>query len=122
MLAHVLKALPEEACGILAGRECAVEAVLPVTNHLHSPVRYSMEPLELLKCLRWMDEHNLEFLGVFHSHPRGPDRPSAVDMEENTNPGIVQLIWFPVPNGWEIKAFFGTNEFKEIPLVWEGEP
>lgn len=120
MLAHVLKVLPEEACGILAGRRGAVEAVLPVTNQLHSPIRYYMEPLNLLECFHWIDEQNLEFLGVFHSHPSGPDRPSARDVEENSYPGKVQLIWFPVPGGWDLKGFIiDEHKSEEIPLIWE---
>jgi proteasome lid subunit RPN8/RPN11 len=122
MLAHVLKVLPEEACGILAGRGGVVEAVLPVTNQLHSPVRYYMEPLELLQCLHWMDEHNLEFLGVFHSHPNGPDRLSVTDLIENTYSGAIQIIWFPAPGGWDVRGYIldGKNP-REIRLIWEND-
>lgn len=120
MLAHVTNVLPEEACGILAGRGGTVKAVLPVTNQLHSAVRYYMEPLELLRRLRWMDEQNLDFLGIYHSHPSGPDRLSARDVAENTYPGTVQLLWFPIPGGWEVKGYIvGMNKFDEITLVWE---
>lgn len=120
MLAHVLKVLPEEACGILAGHGNAVEAVLPVTNQLHSPVRYYMEPLELLKRYRWMDEHGLEFLGVYHSHPAGPDTLSVTDLAENFFPRAVQLIWYPIPGGWDSKGFIiERKNVREIHLIWE---
>ncbi len=123
MLGHILESLPEEACGILAGRGVTVEAVLPVTNRLHSRVRYFMEPVELLQRLRWLDEHDMQLLAVYHSHPQGPNQPSAADLAEHNYPESAQVIWFPVPGGWDLRAFTVEEEVaREISLTWQPDP
>src|SRR3990172_6977006 len=48
MLVDVIKRAPEEACGLLGGKGRDVVDVIPVTNVLHSPVRYQMAPEEQL--------------------------------------------------------------------------
>jgi len=120
MLEHVLEVLPEEACGLLGGCGNLVASVLPLTNQLHSPVRYFMDSVELLKSFQWLDDHYLDLIAIYHSHPRGPDRPSALDLDESTYPDCAQLIWFPGPNGWDVRGFIiGKKTTREIPLVWE---
>ena len=39
----------EEACGLVAGVDQTSFEVFPVTNILHSPVRYRMDPEQQLK-------------------------------------------------------------------------
>lgn len=120
MLEHVLKALPEEACGLLGGCGEFVEAVLPVTNQMHSPVRFFMEPVELLESFQWLDKNRLALLAIYHSHPKGPDQPSATDLELLWYPGCAQLIWFPVLDRWDVKGFFiRKNYTEEINLIFE---
>ncbi len=123
MLTHILECLPEEACGLLAGRNETVEAVLPVTNRLHSQVRYLMEPVELLQRLRWLDEHDMQLLSIYHSHPQGPNQPSAADLAESNYPDSAQVIWFPASGGWDLRGFTIVGDVaREIPLTWQPDP
>ena len=39
----------EEACGLVAGHRSDQLAVFPITNVLHSPVRFQMDPEQQLK-------------------------------------------------------------------------
>ena len=118
MLAHVQACLPEEACGLLGGRAGASAAVQPVTNALHSPVRFSMEPKEQLQAMLWLEEQGLDLLGIFHSHPTGPDHPSATDVAEFLYPGVLVLIWSPEGAGWQVKAYdILDGQVQAVPLL-----
>ena len=82
MIAHVDAHLPYEACGLLAGRGSSVENVLMVTNQAQSPVRYLMDPIEQLHTFEWIEAQGLDLLGIFHSHPTGPETVSPTDIAE----------------------------------------
>ncbi|MBK9781719.1 MAG: M67 family metallopeptidase [Anaerolineales bacterium] len=82
MIAHVDAHLPYEACGLLAGRGSSVENVLMVTNQAQSPVRYLMDPIEQLHAFEWIEAQGLDLLGIFHSHPTGPETVSPTDIAE----------------------------------------
>jgi [CysO sulfur-carrier protein]-S-L-cysteine hydrolase len=95
MESHVADVFPEEACGLLAGRSSIVRAVIPVTNSFHSPDSFKMDPNELLVGLMWIDCHDLELTGVYHSHPAGPHSPSSRDIEASLGPNVICVIWSP---------------------------
>ena len=120
MLSHILACLPEEACGLIAGTGNRAEAVLPVTNEMHSPYRFRMLPEEQLKAFMWLDEHNLDLLAVFHSHPTGPDHPSETDMAEFEYPGVITVIWTPIAGQWKMNGFQMDKEnFGPVELIEE---
>lgn len=114
MRAHVHACLPEEACGLLGGRfdgtKATVKVVIPVENVLHSPVRFRMDPREQLQAFNRLDDLGLELVGIFHSHPTGPDAPSATDLAEFYYPGVAFLIWSPGAEGWQLRAFLIAGE------------
>jgi len=105
MLRHVQNCLPEEACGLIAGKHGIVDTLFIVENELHSPVRFRMKPEDQLKALIWMENHRKDLLGIYHSHPSGPDYPSFTDMAENAYPHVVMLIWSPSLTGWQLHGY-----------------
>jgi proteasome lid subunit RPN8/RPN11 len=105
MRSQVAAHAPEEACGLLAGLEKSVLALIPITNELHSPVRYVMEPHEQLKAFQHMEAQAWELLGIYHSHPMGPDRPSPTDIAEAYYPEAVYLIWSHAEDEWRCRGF-----------------
>jgi proteasome lid subunit RPN8/RPN11 len=118
MRAHVQYCFPEEACGLLGGTGDLVTCVLPVTNQLHSPVRFNMAPEELFKAFLWLEEKNFEMLGYFHSHPAGPDHLSETDLLQSFYPGVVLVLLFPKNSTWQIKGFIiRENDIKEINIA-----
>jgi proteasome lid subunit RPN8/RPN11 len=122
MLAHVQRCLPEEACGLLGGRDGRCQVVLPVTNRLHSPVRYQMDPKEQVQALFWLDEHNLDLLAIFHSHPTGPDQPSPTDLAEFAYPGTLTVICWPDrSSGWQVSAFAIARDRVAVVSILTGE-
>ena len=108
MLDHVNQHVPFEACGLLAGKQDRVEKVIPVRNQSQSTVRFVMEPYEQLQTFHWIDSKGLELLGIFHSHPAGPETVSATDIEEAAYE-VVHLIWSRDREGWQVRGFWIEN-------------
>jgi len=102
---HVSKTAPEEACGLIGGQVNRGRQVFPITNLLHSPVRFRMAPEEQLQALIQMEENDLELLAIYHSHPLGPDHPSITDIAESYYPEAIYLIWSAGPAGWNCHGF-----------------
>jgi len=118
VLEYVIGKIPEESCGLLAGVDKKVTIELPITNQLHSPTKYFMEPMELYKALVKIETLKLELLGIFHSHPKGPSRPSETDIKEFLYPGVATIICYPTSNDWKMKAYLIENVcYTEMELV-----
>ncbi len=114
---HLQDCLPEEGCGLLGGLEGRVQAVLPVTNELHSAVRFRMLPQEQLENFIRLEEQGLELIGIFHSHPNGPPHPSGSDLAEFTYPGVIYVICWRENGSWELKGFWTDGKtYREVPV------
>ena len=118
MLRHVAEHVPLEACGLLAGENGRVRKVLPVRNQAQSPVRFVMDPYEQLQAFEWIDAQGLELIGIFHSHPAGPEMVSATDIREAAYE-VVHLIWSRAEDGeaWKVRGFWiQDGESREVAL------
>jgi len=92
------RANPElECCGLLAGRNGVISAVLPAKNALQSARAYEINPQELFTLFRHMRSDALEHLGIYHSHPQGQNSPSPIDLERAFYPEVAYLIISPHP-------------------------
>jgi len=97
---HCRRELPNEACGILGGRDGRVESVHPVQSARPSPSRFVMDPAMQFRALEEISRAGREVAGIYHSHPGGPAAPSSVDLAAAcwpgttvpNYPGAVQLI------------------------------
>jgi proteasome lid subunit RPN8/RPN11 len=119
LLDHVSSVLPEEGCGLLAGKGLVPSRAFPVTNRLHSPVRFEMEPVEQLNAMLWAEENGLDIVAIYHSHPLGPVVPSPTDLSEFAYPGVVYLILSRQPEGetWQVRAFQIRNrQYEELSM------
>jgi [CysO sulfur-carrier protein]-S-L-cysteine hydrolase len=118
MIAHVDSHAPLEACGLLAGLNSEVKAVLEVTNQAQSAVRYVMDPIEQLKALDWIDSHGLGLIGIFHSHPTGPETVSPTDIEQAAY-AVVYIILARVEDGsWHARGFWiADGKYDEVSLL-----
>ncbi|WP_367114340.1 Mov34/MPN/PAD-1 family protein [Deinococcus sp.] len=88
--AHVRRDAPRECVGALGGLTTPARAdrlptwqvrtLYPLPNTARDPQReYLADPLHLLRALKSMRAEGLDLVGLYHSHPRGPDRPSPTD-------------------------------------------
>lgn len=100
--------IPMEACGLLAGKNNRVEKVLFVRNQAQSPVRFVMDPYEQLKAFDWIDDNELDLLGIFHSHPSGPETASPTDIAEAAYE-VVHIICSPKNDRWNLRGFWIEN-------------
>jgi proteasome lid subunit RPN8/RPN11 len=87
MVAHAREDLPNECCGILAGRGARAEKLYRIANAEKSPFRYRMDDKELMKALREIDDDDRELLVIYHSHVKHPAYPSATDVRMAQWPG-----------------------------------
>ena len=124
---HCNAGYPDEACGILGGRDGRVEKVYCMTNARPGPTTYEMDPEEQFRVMKDIRETGFAMVGMFHSHPGGHAYPSSVDVEKAYWPGtglpnypsavylIVSLLdrASPVAKGYLIEE----GKVREIPLT-----
>jgi proteasome lid subunit RPN8/RPN11 len=83
ILEHALKERPDEACGLIAGRDeegvRIIEEVYLLTNIDHTNEHFTIDPREQLNAIKDMRSKGLTPLGNWHSHPETPSRPSEED-------------------------------------------
>ena len=83
-------AYPYEACGFLAGEavangEVVVRRRVSAENRClaegSARNRYELSPSDFLVAERTLGTEGLEIVGIYHSHPDAPARPSTYDRE-----------------------------------------
>jgi [CysO sulfur-carrier protein]-S-L-cysteine hydrolase len=89
---HCEREYPNEACGILAGRDGRVETVYSLLNERPSPAFYRIDSREHFRVIREMREAGTELVGIYHSHTGSPAFPSATDVELAYYPEAVYVI------------------------------
>ncbi len=89
---------PEEVVGFLFGiaqqNEIILHHLLKVENHLEADVRshrYLISPTDWLRSEMEATRLKLDVVGVFHTHPDHPSKPSFVDLEFAL-PNLVYVI------------------------------
>ena len=92
MIAHSKSELPNEACGILAGRGQEVQKIYEMENADKSPATFFMDAKEQLKVVKEIRGLGLEMVGIYHSHVASQAYPSAHDIELAFYPEASYLI------------------------------
>ncbi len=117
MRADIDRHLPEEACGLVAGREGRSLQVFSVENALHSPVRFRMDPEQQLEGLLEIEAQGWDLAAIYHSHPSGPPVPSPTDTAEAAFPESIYLIWSQKENEWTCRGFYILDgQFEEVKV------
>ncbi len=87
MHVHGEDAYPEEGAGFMLGPEGEqrlVTALFPLSNAREDGARnnrYLFTPADYMKAETEAERLGLSLIGVFHSHPDHPNRPSEFDRE-----------------------------------------
>lgn len=87
ILQEAKKAYPNECCGLLIGKnengKKNVIRITPITNINKTRMqdRYEMDPRELEAADNVARQKSIDIIGIYHSHPDHPPRPSAFDQE-----------------------------------------
>lgn len=87
MKRHAEETYPLECCGFFFGQgdeEKIVEAVRPVSNSKEGDQRrrFEISPVDYMNAELYAEENGLRLLGVYHSHPDHPARPSEHDRKQ----------------------------------------
>jgi proteasome lid subunit RPN8/RPN11 len=80
---HLEAGYPNEACGVMLGKDGVVSEIVSVANERHDSARnrYLIDPLAYLKIERDADKRGLQVVGIYHSHPDVAARPSQFDLD-----------------------------------------
>ena len=105
MQRHVAEQAPLEACGLLVGKKDSVETVLKVRNAAQSPVRFRMDPQEQYNAFMWIEDNKFDLVGIYHSHPSGPETVSATDTAEAAYEAV-HVIWYYSDSIWSARGFW----------------
>jgi proteasome lid subunit RPN8/RPN11 len=118
MLAWAKAHAPVEACGILAGANGKVEKLYEMTNIDNSSDHFMMDPKEQFAVAKDVRSEGLELLGVYHSHPQTPARPSEEDIRLALTPNVTYVIVsLQNPDKPVIRGFaFKNNSHEEVPV------
>jgi proteasome lid subunit RPN8/RPN11 len=128
ILQHLRDWLPNEGCGLLASvaegeRDRAVH-FFPGTNVDFSPVRYTMDPGEVLAAMKRMRQEHWDLAAIVHSHPRTRPAPSRTDRQEWFYPEARLVIVSFAGDGpeigcWGLIGAWEAREFRAAPLLTE---
>ncbi len=89
---HAVADLPNECCGMIAGRGGTATRVLRAGNSEGSPFMYVMDPREQMRIMDAIDDSGDDLLAIYHSHTRSAAYPSRTDVELAFYPDTLYLI------------------------------
>ena len=92
MAEHGLREFPNEACGLLAGRDGLSVRFFAMRNLDASPVSYRLDPKEQLRAFDEMDDGGFDLLGIFHTHTHSEAYPSETDKKLAFYPDTSYLV------------------------------
>ena len=123
ILDHTRAESPNEACGLLAGRDGHVMHVLPAANVAENPrVGYLMDPHDQISHFYAIEEQDLDLLGIYHSHPASSAFPSVTDLSMAYYPEAVYAIISLVQDDSPVLRAFRMVEEEISEVIVRLEP
>jgi [CysO sulfur-carrier protein]-S-L-cysteine hydrolase len=125
LLAHVLEDPRNEICGVVAVEppsdgDVRAAAVFRARNLHRSPLRFEIEPGELLELANAIEERGWEIGAIYHSHVRSSPYPSQTDVNFAANwPGVEWIIvGLSEDAPPEVRSYLiEGGEVREVPLA-----
>ena len=107
MIAHAAEASPREACGLIVYDGAGRPVRLYRTTNVHpDPRRFEIDPVEHFGVVREAEENGWRIGAVYHSHPQGPARPSATDLDAGIDPDWISfVVGLDRTAKWVIRAY-----------------
>lgn len=110
-------AYPFEGCGLMLGpfeKPKTATAIIPLKNTLRDEGRgrfdFKFSPQEFAQAQLSAERENLDIVGIFHTHPDHPPRPSPTDESQ------------PMLSGWiNVIASVHGGTFKDAKAWWREE-
>jgi len=106
---------PQETGGFLGGQENKILGVLPIPNkNLYDRTEvFALTSDDVDLAYRFLAKHKLEYLGVYHSHPKGVPIPSEQDLAHHQKYLFIvglQDRYNPALYAWKVE---GRNVYQE---------
>jgi proteasome lid subunit RPN8/RPN11 len=124
IVTHAREDVPNECCGLIAGRDGQATAVHRARNEFESPLRYNVHPQDLIRIVSEIEQRGEELAGIYHSHTRSDAYPSQTDVNLAANwPDPLYLICSlaeperPVVRAFSIRA----GAVEEVELAVEDD-
>jgi len=92
IIKHAGTEVPNECCGLLAGKNGTVLEVFRCESTEKSPYRYYLDPKDQIRIMREMDRKGWDLVGIYHSHTHTEAYPSKTDVELAFYPEALYFI------------------------------
>ncbi|HEX4563152.1 MAG TPA: M67 family metallopeptidase [Solirubrobacteraceae bacterium] len=122
LIEHALADAPNECCGVVAvapGEPLLATDVHRATNTAASPLRFEVEPRELLGIMDSIEAAGRELGAIYHSHTRTAPYPSQTDVNFAANwPGVEWIIVGVSEQGEaDVRSYLiGDGQITEVPI------
>lgn len=126
---HTESSYPNEGCGVMIGTggENKVVHAFRTCKNLNTERardRYDMDPLDMLRAEREFENSPWDIIGIYHSHPDHPSRPSQTDTDRawpDYSYVIISVQKGTVASAQSWVLNEAERKFYEEPLVSEGD-
>ncbi len=94
VVAHALADPGNEVCGLVAVDAAGTAAAVHRATNIHaSPMKFEIDPKELLALHNEIEDAGQELGAIYHSHVRSPPYPSQTDVNfARSWPGVEWII------------------------------
>ncbi len=127
VVAHALEDPGNEVCGLVAvapdGGEPYARRVYRARNVFASPMKFEIDPAELLELYNAIEEQGLELGAIYHSHVRSAPYPSQTDVNFAASwPGVEWIIvGLAAGSEPEVRSYLiDGGSIQEVPIAAGG--
>jgi len=73
---------PQECGGFIGGKDLEIKAIFPIFNqHLYNKTdTFALSSEDIARAHQFFDKHQLQYFGIYHTHPKGAAIPSKQDL------------------------------------------
>ena len=105
IVAHARRDHPDEACGVVAGKDGRATRVIAMENAERSPTFYRFDSREQLRVWRSMDDADEVPFVIYHSHTATEAHPSRTDIGLASEPDAHYLLVSTRAEQDEVRSF-----------------
>jgi [CysO sulfur-carrier protein]-S-L-cysteine hydrolase len=127
VVAHALEDPGNEVCGLVAvspdGEEPTARRVYRARNVFASPMKFEIDPKELLELYSAIEDEGLELGAIYHSHVRSAPYPSQTDVNFAASwPGVEWIIvGLAAGSEPEVRSYLiDGGSIAEVPIAAHG--
>jgi proteasome lid subunit RPN8/RPN11 len=129
LIAHVREDPTNEVCGVVAvepggtasdgGDRARAVRVYRAKNVYASPLKFEIEPQELLELWNAIEQRGYELGAIYHSHVRSEPYPSQTDVNFAANwPGVEWIIVGLAGGEPEVRSYLiDGSDIKEVGIM-----